>query len=259
MTQIPANLPTGWSSLLTPQLAGNNPAATIPISEIFGPTIQGEGPHAGTPVQFLRTGGCNLSCTWCDTPYTWDSTRYNLRTELTPMTAHDIVTRLQPNLPLVISGGEPLMHQNNLAFKTVLAEAVRHHCDIHIETNGTLPPSEHLRHHATAFAVSPKLDHAGTHKKRQNPALHPTWATIAKADPNTFLKVVVRNAQDVQQVTIMAAGIGWPLRQVWVMPVGTTTQALLADWAEIAAAAAHHHINATQRLHVLAWGDTKGT
>lgn len=259
MTAVPSALPTGWSSLLTPRLAGEDPGATIPVSEVFGPTIQGEGPYAGRSVQFLRTGGCNLSCSWCDTPYTWDATRFDLRAELTPMTAEQIIARIKPNLALVVSGGEPLMHQGNLAFQTVLAEAVRHGCPVHIETNGTLEPGAHLRHHVTAFAVSPKLDHAGTHRGRQNPAMHASWVTLARGNPDVFLKVVVRNAEDVRSVTMMAAGIGWPLGQVWVMPVGTSTGELLADWTEIAGAAAEHRINATQRLHVLAWGDTKGT
>ena len=42
---------------------------TSPVSEVFGPTLQGEGPHAGRPCHFIRLGGCNLSCSWCDTPY----------------------------------------------------------------------------------------------------------------------------------------------------------------------------------------------
>ncbi|HHK7228110.1 TPA: hypothetical protein ACQXLV_002143, partial [Streptococcus pneumoniae] len=41
----------------------------LPVSEVFGPTIQGEGPHAGRTCHFIRLGGCNLSCSWCDTPY----------------------------------------------------------------------------------------------------------------------------------------------------------------------------------------------
>ena len=244
---------------MTPTLASPDPDVTIPVSEVFGPTIQGEGPHAGVAVQFFRTGGCNLSCSWCDTPYTWDSDRFDLRAELTPMTATEIVGRLNPNLPLVISGGEPLMHQKNLAFQTVIAEAVRHGCEVHIETNGTLSPSPLVRELVTSFAVSPKLDHAGPHKGRQNPALHPDWATFAKGNPEVFLKVVVRNADDVRSVTMWAAGLGWPMRQVWVMPLGTSTDELLANWPEIAGAAAEHHISASQRLHVLAWGDTKGT
>ena len=54
---------------------------TLPLSEVFGPTFQGEGPHAGRRCAFVRLGGCNLSCEWCDTPYTWDATRYDLALE----------------------------------------------------------------------------------------------------------------------------------------------------------------------------------
>ena len=210
-------------------------------------------------MQFLRTGGCNLSCSWCDTPYTWDASRFDLRSELEPMTAEQIVSRLIPNLALVISGGEPLMHQSNEAFTLVLAEARRHGCPLHIETNGTLSPSILLRRQVASFAVSPKLDHAGKHKRTQDPSLHPDWPWLAKGNPEIFLKVVVRDAEDVKAVTSWAAGMGWPLGQVWVMPLGTTTEELLGRWPEVAAAAAHHRINASQRLHVLAWGDTKGT
>lgn len=44
------------------------------VNEIFGPTIQGEGPSSGRRCGFHRLGGCNLSCRWSDTPYTWDWT-----------------------------------------------------------------------------------------------------------------------------------------------------------------------------------------
>ena len=43
--------------------------ACIRISEIFGPTIQGEGPLIGRPSIFVRTGGCDYRCNWCDTLY----------------------------------------------------------------------------------------------------------------------------------------------------------------------------------------------
>ena len=66
----------------------------LPVSEVFGPTIQGEGPHAGRRVYFVRLGGCNLSCSWCDSAYTWDGETYDLREELTPSTALDVLARL---------------------------------------------------------------------------------------------------------------------------------------------------------------------
>ncbi|RWD90497.1 MAG: 7-carboxy-7-deazaguanine synthase QueE, partial [Mesorhizobium sp.] len=42
---------------------------SIRISEIFGPTVQGEGPLIGRPTVFVRTGGCDYRCRWCDTLY----------------------------------------------------------------------------------------------------------------------------------------------------------------------------------------------
>src|SRR5690606_2170027 len=44
---------------------------TLNVNEIFGITIQGEGPSMGRPCAFVRLFQCNLQCTWCDTPYTW--------------------------------------------------------------------------------------------------------------------------------------------------------------------------------------------
>lgn len=232
---------------------------TLPVSEQFGPTLQGEGPHAGRTVQFLRLGGCNLSCSWCDTPYTWDTTRYNLRQELTPRTAEDIIARLLPGVPLVVSGGEPLIHQDNAAFSGVLRQARYDGIEIHVETNGTILPTETTTALVDVFAVSPKMDHAGPHRGHQNPTMHPVWPTLAMAHRGAFLKVVVQSAEDVGWVAQFADEIRWPTDRVWVMPLGTHPADLLEIWPEIASEAARYRINATQRLHVLAWGDTKGT
>ncbi len=231
----------------------------LPVSEQFGPTIQGEGPHAGRAVQFLRLMGCNLSCSWCDTPYTWDGSRYDLNVERTRMTAADVVEGLIPGMPLVLSGGEPLLHQDSPALCTVLAKAHMRGCEVHVETNGTIAPLPHFRPLVDVFAVSPKQRHAGKHRGRQNPAMHSAWAELARVNPDVFLKVVVQEVPDVALVVADAARMGWPKDQVWVMPEGTTADALLRNWPYIAAAAANAGINATQRLHVLAWGDTKGT
>ena len=68
--------------------------SSLVVSEIFGPTIQGEGQYAGQLVAFIRLGGCNLACSWCDTPYTWDASRFDLRNEMTRTPVNEILERV---------------------------------------------------------------------------------------------------------------------------------------------------------------------
>lgn len=231
----------------------------IPISEQFGPTLQGEGPHAGRAVQFLRTGGCNLSCSWCDTPYTWDGTNYDLRSELSPQTGLQIAEKLIPHIPLVLSGGEPLLHQENPALLYVLDAARARDCEVHVETNGTIAPTKRVRKAVTAFSVSPKMTHAGKHRGRQSETMDDAWPALARKYRGVIAKVVVRNAVDVAEVIAWGDQHRWPREQLWVMPLGATAPELELTWPAVAAAAAQGRINASHRLHVLAWGNTKGT
>ena len=83
----------------------------IRTSEIFGPTIQGEGPLIGRPTVFVRTAGCDYRCSWCDTLY---AVLPDYRDEWTPMTPSEILARvneLAANQPVLISlsGGNPAL------------------------------------------------------------------------------------------------------------------------------------------------------
>lgn len=83
--------------------------AMVRISEIFGPTIQGEGLLIGLPTVFVRTGGCDYRCSWCDTLHAVDS---EYRADWKPMSSEAIwqeVTRLSGGVPLTVSlsGGNP--------------------------------------------------------------------------------------------------------------------------------------------------------
>lgn len=234
-------------------------SGVLPVSEVFGPTIQGEGPHAGRSVLFLRLGGCNLSCSWCDTPYTWDATRFNLREECPPRTPGDIFADIWelagPTVPLVISGGEPLLHQKNPAFISLLDALVASGREVHVETNGTVEPTAHVVASVSHFSVSPKLANAGDHKRSQSAAPWLGWAEV----PHAVVKFVVRDKGDVQAAIHHASRLKMPRSRIWVMPEGTSAAVLNRRWPEIARAAADNQINASHRLHVLAWGDVKGT
>jgi 7-carboxy-7-deazaguanine synthase len=81
----------------------------IRISEIFGPTVQGEGALIGKPTVFVRTGGCDFRCSWCDTLY---AVLPEYRHDWVAMTAQDIlaeVARLTGGMPILVtlSGGNP--------------------------------------------------------------------------------------------------------------------------------------------------------
>lgn len=83
----------------------------IPVMEIFGPTIQGEGMVIGQKTMFVRTGGCDYSCSWCDSKFTWDGTGKS-----TAMKAEEIIHSLkeiggESFSHITISGGNPALHK----------------------------------------------------------------------------------------------------------------------------------------------------
>lgn len=85
--------------------------AKWPVVEIFGPTIQGEGVDQGVTAHFVRFGGCDYACTWCDTPYAVIASE--VRTNAKRMSAGEIVYDLQQreSAPWVIlTGGNPALH-----------------------------------------------------------------------------------------------------------------------------------------------------
>ena len=99
-------------------------------------TLQGEGFHAGKAAYFIRLGGCDVGCVWCDVKDSWDAAAHPL------MTIEQIVLAASrfPGSIAVITGGEPAMH--NLA---ALCDAL-HHAGFktHIETTGAHPLSGKL-------------------------------------------------------------------------------------------------------------------
>ena len=106
---------------------------TLDIQEIFA-TLQGEGPYAGWPAVFLRLGGCNLACSFCDTEF--ESFRSHALTEvlaeISRLAANAAGERVRPLV--VITGGEPLRQNIAPLCEALLAAGFTPQ----IETNGTL-------------------------------------------------------------------------------------------------------------------------
>lgn len=224
------------------------------INEIFGPTIQGEGVHTGQRVGFLRFAGCNLTCVWCDTPYSWDWERFDRNEESHRMSLPDIASQIEPmNVRrLVVTGGEPMLQQN------VLPELYRlTNCLLDIETNGTIKPKPEVIDVVDMFCVSPKLAHGGdSEESRETPALH-DYAQLAQANKAMF-KFVCQWESDLDEVDRIIAKYDIPRHSVWIMGEGILADAHLESMRRIADESIARGFNVTSRIHLLIWKQERG-
>lgn len=103
-----------------------NKGAMLPLMEEFY-TIQGEGFHTGTAAYFIRIGGCDVGCHWCDVKESWNA-------ELHPPTSAIIIVENAKKFAntVVITGGEPLMWDMNLITQLLKNQNLK----VHIETSG---------------------------------------------------------------------------------------------------------------------------
>ncbi|WP_324261377.1 7-carboxy-7-deazaguanine synthase QueE [Altererythrobacter sp. H2] len=231
--------------------------------EIFA-SLQGEGPSAGIPVAFVRLSRCNLACTWCDTAYTWrfegdnrphrHGVAYDRKANqvtLSPAETAERIAALGQNR-LVVTGGEPLLQAG------ALAEMLAHLPDmsVEIETNGTVAPPAPLDVRVDQYNVSPKLAHSG------NPAdlaLVPerldAWATDARA----FLKFVIAEPADLDEVLALQARYRFPAARVFLMAEGTDSATLRARQQWLSGLCLEHGFRLSDRLHIHLYGDTRGT
>jgi organic radical activating enzyme len=221
------------------------------VAEIFGPTIQGEGKHAGRVSHFVRLSGCNLACSWCDTPYTWDwkgvnGTAYDRNVESKVMKVSDIVNLLDSAMALnvVITGGEPLTQASGLV--ELIKDLNYLGISVEVETNGTREvPTDAPS--SVQWNVSPKLPSSGN-KRGIRPRVLATFPASA------IFKFVVSTKADVDEIEALEL----PFEQVWLMPEGRTPKEVNAKALQVAEWAIASGYNFSHRLHVLLWGDKRG-
>jgi 7-cyano-7-deazaguanosine (preQ0) biosynthesis protein QueE len=221
------------------------------VSEIFGPTFQGEGPSVGRRAGFVRLGRCNLACTWCDTAYTWDWSRYDPAVELHRRSVTDVVFAVEAmNVPMVvITGGEPLLQQRALA-ELLPALSPRR---IEVETAGTRSPLIEVASAVDQFNVSPKLANSGNPLERR---YQPDVLREFEASGKAVFKFVCASVADLDEV----AGVvdECRLTSVWVMPEGTSADVVRERMGLLVDAVLARGWNLTPRLHVELWGDKRG-
>jgi 7-cyano-7-deazaguanosine (preQ0) biosynthesis protein QueE len=223
------------------------------VSEVFGPTFQGEGPSLGRRAGFLRLGRCNLACTFCDTPYTWDWAHHDPAVELHQRTVDDVAGELRAmDVPLVVvTGGEPLLQQRHLPPLLEALHALG--IEVEVETAGTIAPTEDVAALVTRFNVSPKLANSGNPEDRR---YRPDVLQAFQATGKAVFKFVVAEESDFAEVDRIVADNR--LTGVWVMPEGTDAATVATRTAALAEPTRARGWNLTTRLHILVWGDERG-
>ena len=225
------------------------------VNEIFGPTIQGEGPHTGQQVSFFRVAGCNLSCVWCDTPYSWDWERFDRNEESHKTTVTDVaeaLTQLGASR-IVMTGGEPMGQQKNIPLLYQLTGM-----KIDVETNGTIMPKDETIEAVDLFCVSPKLAHAGDPENlRLKPEVLAKFAELSRVG-KAFFKFVAEKEEDFEEIETFIKAGDIPQEAVWIMPEGFTAERHLANLRKLADKVIERGWNLTSRIHVLIWDTERG-
>jgi len=222
----------------------------LKIAELFY-SLQGEGSLIGVPSVFIRTSGCNLRCSWCDTPYTsWqpEGTELSLDQIIDEVKAH-------PARHVVITGGEPMIAPEILPLTERLRALGLH---ITIETAGTV-------FHPVAcdlVSISPKLSNStpqgewGARHERVRTQLGPLIEWIGRYPYQ--LKFVIARPADLEEVHALLEAVGSDREHTILMPEGTDSAVLRERGAWLAEICKQEGFRFSPRLHVDLWGNQRG-
>jgi 7-carboxy-7-deazaguanine synthase len=232
----------------------------VKISETFGPTIQGEGALIGMPTLFLRLGGCDYRCSWCDTPHAVLSEHRSTWIPTAVHTALDALAQLhEPPYWVTISGGNPALHD----LGELLAQGQARGYSFAVETQGSI--------HKDWMSV---VDHLVLSPKPPSSGMDTDWSAFTACMNATdahkiALKVVVFNRVDLEYAkeVFSRALPGMHLsvqvgNDTWQPDQGVSRDELLDNLerlTEMALAVPEwHNVRVLPQLHTLIWGNRVG-
>lgn len=239
----------------------------INVSEAFGPTIQGEGSVIGKPTVFVRTGGCDYRCSWCDSLY---AVLPEYKSEWKPMTAEEImvdVRRLSGNRPVLVtlSGGNPAMQPLEELIDLGHSEGYT----FAIETQGSIAQPWFAKLEYLTLSPKPPSSKQKTHWDRLDRCINYAQKGGERGIPETCLKVVVFDDEDFAYARNVAER--YPDVPMYLQPgnhtppQGTSAEIDIPgilnrmDWL-IGRVIEEKWYNVTvlPQLHVLLWGNKRG-
>ncbi len=211
----------------------------------------------GMPAVFLRLGGCNLRCAWCDTKYTWDWSQYDRAKETSKQTIEDVARGVASEGPgrLVVTGGEPMLQQNGLVALAAALEALGAARTWEVETAGTIAPTPAMRRVVAQWNVSPKLSGSGNDPER---AVRPDVLRAFAALDHAWFKFVVGDEDEADEAMALAAAHGVRADRVLLMPQATDAEAYRARAPAVVDWALSRGVGFSPRAHVAIWGGRRG-
>ncbi len=224
------------------------------IAEIFY-SVQGEGMLTGVPSVFIRTSGCNLRCTWCDTPYTsWTP-------EGNRMSVADIAVRVAefPARHAVVTGGEPMLFDETTELTSALHERGMH---ITIETAGTVSKPVVC----DLMSISPKLANSTPYDRDEGrwAARHeqlryqPAVLRDLMSRYEYQMKFVIADPCDLAEVKQIIRETGAATDRVVLMPEGIDRDTLAERGRWLTQICMSEGFRYSPRLHVDLWGSERG-
>ena len=241
---------------------------TYPVMESFY-TIQGEGEYQGHAAYFIRLGGCDVGCHWCDVKESWPIDTHPVKSVAT-LLAEAVE---HPGRLVVITGGEPLLGWQR-SYPDLLSHPRMHRLrEITFETNGTQELTEEFKtwlneewydyDHAPfgreiTFSVSPKLSGSG---HIWSEAIKPKIVSDYQQVGHVYLKFVVATEADVTEAlhaTVEYRRAGFE-GHVYLMPVGGVESVYALNNRRVAELAMKHGVRYSDRLQVPLFKNEWGT
>ena len=228
------------------------------FTEVFS-SIQGEGKYLGVPSIFVRTRGCNLYCSWCDSSFSsWDLEK--------PSCSIDDFLNILSCFPqinhVVITGGEPCLSS---CIEQLILMSKNRGKIITIETNGTLTLCKEYMESVDLISISSKLKNsspadvelAQKHEdRRYKPEVLRQW--IENAKDFQFKFVISDSRKDIDEITRIVIDNNIPWNKVYLMPEGKTEEELSQKRKEVVDLCISRGCNYSEREHIIIWGNKRG-
>lgn len=222
-------------------------------------SVQGEGKLTGVPSVFLRASGCNLRCTWCDTPYaSWDPEGADVPVDalVEKVASHPAARHV------VLTGGEPMIMPDIGPLSAALKARGYH---ITMETAATVykPVAIDLASLSPKLSNSTPTDRAGgrfaaSHERQRINV--PVIQQFIDMAPDFQLKFVVAAERDMTEIDELLAKVkGWTPADVLLMPEGIDRETLASRAPWVAEVCKERGFRYCPRLHVELYGNLRGT